>query len=391
MSKVLRRRVFVDLSTLAADGSNGGSRVFVVRLLRGLLEGPQAPEIHLLVKPVAETVVAPLIASGATLHRLGRGLDVEEPRRLLRFRRRLPRGLRLLPDRASLRHRGADVLFSPLATAWFHEPSLPHVAVVYDFQELHFPRFFDKTELRRRREFRSDLARADRVAAISHATRGDAITVGGIPASRVTVIPPVAGEIRMRLAEAEVGSRLAALHLSRGDYALYPANFWPHKNHGRLLAAVALVPRSEPGFRLVLCGALDDARARLEGVVAGRGLSEAVRVLPYVSDEDVTALIQGARFLAFPSLFEGFGIPVLEALHLGTPVTCSELPALREVAGEAALYFDPNDDTSLADALEILWKSPETRGRLAASGHARAERFARLDTVGAYRRLLTFE
>ena len=391
MSKAPRRRVFVDLSTLAADGSNGGSRVFLLRLLHGLLEGVHAPELHLLVKPASEAVVAPLLGAGAVLHRLGPGLDVEEPRFLLRWRRRLPRAVsRLLPDPASLKRLGADVLFSPLATAAFHEPSLPHVAIAYDFQELHLPRFFDERELRRRREFCEDLRRADRVAAISHATRRDAITMGGISASHVTVIPPVAGGIRRPLAEAELPSRLAAFDLSPGGYAVYPSNFWPHKNHERLLSAAAVVVRGDPGFRLVLCGALDEARARLEAAVSDRGLSGAVRVLSYRPDEDVTALLQGARFLAFPSLFEGFGIPVLEALHLGTPVTCSELPVLREVAGEAALYFDPNDDTSVADALEILWKSPETRARLARSGHARAERFERINTVEAYRHLLTF-
>src|ERR1700686_988927 len=89
MSKTSRRRVFVDLSTLASDGSNGGSRVFVVRLLSRLLDGDDL-DLHLLVKPAVEAAVASIVAKGATLHRLGRGLDVEEPRRPLRTRRRLP-------------------------------------------------------------------------------------------------------------------------------------------------------------------------------------------------------------------------------------------------------------------------------------------------------------
>src|SRR5712671_4578810 len=84
-----RRKVFVDLSTLASDGSNGGSRLFILKLLAGLLDGDDL-DLHLLVKPAVESAVAPLAAKGATLHLLGRGSGVEEPRRPLRVRRRLP-------------------------------------------------------------------------------------------------------------------------------------------------------------------------------------------------------------------------------------------------------------------------------------------------------------
>ena len=108
---------------------------------------------------------------------------------------------------------------------------------------------------------------------------------------------------------------------------MYPANFWPHKNHERLLAATARIVREEPEFLLVLCGALDEDRERLRGRVEALGLEANVRLLPYLEDADVTALLEGAEFLVFPSLFEGFGLPVLEAMALGTPVACSDLPA----------------------------------------------------------------
>ncbi len=104
----------------------------------------------------------------------------------------------------------------------------------------------------------------------------------------------------------------------------------------------------------------------------------------------MAALLQGARFLVFPSLYEGFGIPVLEAMVLGTPAACSDLPALRELAGEDAVYFDPTDETSIADALSLLWTSEETRRNLSAGGLARAARYAALDVAGAYHRLLAF-
>jgi len=384
-------KVFVDLAPLAPDGSNGGAGVLVLRLLRALIARPGAHEYHLLVKPVSEGVVSDLIGAGAILHRVGPGLDIEEPRRLRREIRRLPVFLaRALPDTASLTKEGADVLFSPLGTAAFHEPRLRHVAVAHDFQELSYPDFFDEKERRRRAAFRRDLGRADRVVAISEATKRDGVEKARLDAGRITVLPPVAGLPRQPLRTAEQVLILSRLELSLDGFIVYPANYWPHKNHDRLLSALVRAQLAAPGLRLALCGALDDGRERLLAAVRHRGLAETVRVFPYLSEDEVTALLQGARFLVFPSLFEGFGIPVLEAMALGTPVACSDIPALRELAGEDALYFNPEDEASLAEAMELLWGGDRKREELVAGSRTRAERLLATDTVGIYHRLLSF-
>jgi glycosyltransferase involved in cell wall biosynthesis len=393
MSKGRSLRVFVDLAPLSPDGGNGGARVFVLRLLQALLERPGAHEIHLLVKPEAEASVAPLLARGAILQRLGKGLDVEEPRRLLRTRRRLHGFFQPLlelaaPDRTSLKRLGADVLLSPLGTAAFHERELPHVVVAYDFQDLVYPEFFDADERRRRIGFRADLRRADRVVAISEATKAMAVERVHVKSERITVLPPTVGELRAPLDPRDVLNRLDDLDLFRADYAVYPANFWPHKNHERLLAAAARIVREAPEFLLVLCGALDERRERLRGRVEALGLEENVRLLPYLDDADTTALLEGAKYLVFPSLFEGFGLPVLEAMALGTPVACSDLPALLEVARDAALFFDADDDIGIAATMLRLWLEDETRDRLVQKGRARAAAYVGIDVAGAYHELL---
>lgn len=387
-------RVFVDLAPLSPDGGNGGARLFTLDLLAALVGRPDAHEIHLLAKPQAGAAVAPLVEKGAVLHRLGPGLDVEEPRKILRTRRRLHGFFQPLlelaaPDRTSLRRLGADVLFSPLGTAAFHETGLPHVVVAYDFQDLVYPQFFDADERRRRIEFRGDLRRADRVVAISEATKLMAVERVHVPAEKISVLPPVAGHLRRPLDPRDALARLDALGLFRTEYALYPANFWPHKNHERLLAAAARVSRESPDFILVLCGALDEAREALRGKAEAAGLAENVRVLPYLDDPDTTALLEGADMLVFPSLFEGFGIPVLEAMALKTPVACSDLPALLELAGDAALFFDPSDEAGIAQSILRLWTEDETRDRLVAKGLARAERVARIDVAGGYHGILS--
>jgi len=378
----------VDLAPLSADGSNGGAARFVLRLLRELSRRDHACSYRALVKPGAAAIVAPLRGPSFDVETLGE--SVSEPRRIRREIRRLPTHVaRLLPDGASLRSRGADVLFSPLFTALFHEPGLPHVAVAYDFQELSHPEFFDEKELNRRRAFRQDLRRVDRVVAISEATKQDAVEKASLDPERVTVIPPVVGPARAPLPPAEQSRLLASLSLKTGGFALYPSNYWPHKNHERLLAAFARARRRQPEMTLVLCGALDTLRQRLAATAASRGVNDRVRVLPYLSDDEVTALLGAARFLVYPSLSEGFGLPVLEAMSLGTPVACSDIPALREVAGDAARFFEPREEDSIAAALDLLWESGSTRTTLIEGGLARAARYAPVDVVGAYHQLLS--
>jgi glycosyltransferase involved in cell wall biosynthesis len=383
-------KVFVDLAPLAPDGSSGGAGVVVLRLLRALIARPDAHEYHLLVKPAAESVVSELIGSGAVRHRIGPGLDIEEPRRLRREIRRLPGPLgRLLPDRASLKKKGADVLFSPLGTAAFHEPGLRHLALIHDgFQELMFPEFFSAREKRRRRAFRSDLKRVDRIVAVSESARVEALGHLGVSESRIVTVPNAVG---LPSLPASAPKDLPPDPvLAAGSYLLYPANAWPHKNHERLIRAFVRACRRMDEATLALCGDLARVRERLQRLAAEENAESRVVFFPFLAERQAWALIRNARILVFPSLYEGFGIPVLEAMALGTPVACSNIPALREVAGEDALYFNPEDETSIADALELLWSSGRTRATLAEGGRSRAARYAALDVVGAYHLLLKF-
>ena len=382
------QKVFVDLAPLAPDGSNGGAALLVLRLLRALLARPDAHEYHLLVKPAAASAVSGLIAAGAILHRLGPGLDVEEPRRLRREVRRLPDLLaRVLPDAASLTKSGAGILFSPLGSAAFHEPRLLHVAVIHDgFQELTYPRFFSDAEKRRRRAFRSDLRRVDLIVAVSETARAEALGRLGVPGDRIIAVPNTVGLADLRAGAP--GGPPSDPRIVAGSYLLYPANAWPHKNHERLIRAFARASRRMEEAKLVLCGDFFRSLDSLRQLAAAAKVDDRVVFLPYLPEREAWALIRSARLLVFPSLYEGFGMPVLEAMALGTPVACSDLPVLREVAGDSALFFEPEDESSISDALELLWKSGQTRATLAEGGRARAARYAALDVVGTYHSLL---
>lgn len=382
-------RVVADLTQLVAGGENGGASRFALDLLAALAPR-DAIELQVIVRPDAAREVQPLAQLGARVLITQAAGEIREPRFPLRLARRLPRPLALcLPNIRTLRSLGADVLFSPLQSGAFHEPGLPHVAIAYDLQELSHPEHFDAIERRRRASFRADLARCARVVAISATTRDDLVERARLRFERISVVHPAGPSQRVALDRSTLSDGLAGLGLKPGDFALYPANFWPHKNHVRLLRALATSPcRDDESFRLVLCGALGEKREGIQKLVSSLGLNRLVPLLPYQPDHVMTALLQGARFLIFPSLYEGFGIPVVEAFRLGVPVACSDLPSLRETSGQAALLFDPWSEWSIRNSLVTLWDDPALGNRLRLAGRAEATRYPAGDVAARYEDIL---
>jgi glycosyltransferase involved in cell wall biosynthesis len=152
---------------------------------------------------------------------------------------------------------------------------------------------------------------------------------------------------------------------------------WPHKNHERLLAAFARVPDSD--LRLVLTGQTYGRERLLAG-------HERVLHLGHVAHGDMPALYRGALAVVFPSLFEGFGLPPLEAMACGTPVAASDRGAVAEVCGDAALAFEPEDVEEIAAAIEHVTQDEQLRARLRAAGIARAAGFTWERTAAAHLR-----
>jgi glycosyltransferase involved in cell wall biosynthesis len=185
------------------------------------------------------------------------------------------------------------------------------------------------------------------VIAVSEHVRDEIVTRLGYPRERVRVIYHGVDHERFRPDGRE-----------RGPFLLYPANWWPHKNHELLLEAFALVSRTRPELRLVLTGAGHPG-----------GLPDGVATLGRVSDDRLADLYQSAAAVVFPSLYEGFGLPPLEAMACGCPVAVSRVAALPEVCGDAAVYFDPTSAETIAQGIVDVLDRP------AAGGPERAARF----------------
>lgn len=396
-------RVAVDLTAVLPGGENGGAKVLTVELLPWLARLAPRHRFVLLTARDTHDEFAHLEALGMERRCvLEERCAVPPPPSLVplarvlrdRVRRLLPAAFRRAANRAWLRLRGqpvvgygqpdprnqglveegVDVLFCPFTAPVRAEPGLPVVSVVYDLQHLAYPQFFAPQERANRDALlRVVEERADRLVCISDDARARFLAHLRVPPDRVTTIP-IAVHGRLPLPDA-ARSRAARERLGVGrPYVLYPANFWPHKNHRMLLTAFGALRARRPGLvpDLVLCGALADEAGRLAEAARAMGLGDAVRFLGYLPDDDLTALFEGALLVVFPSLYEGFGMPVLEAMHFGKPVACSDVTSLPEVAGDAALLFDPRRPDDIARALERLLDAPELRAELARRGRERA-------------------
>ncbi|TKR23668.1 glycosyltransferase family 4 protein [Cellulomonas hominis] len=199
----------------------------------------------------------------------------------------------------------------------------------------------------------------------------DAITrVLGVPASRITVVPHGSADPRPGV---DVAAEMAGLGLADGrPTVLSTGNRMPHKNYDGLLRALALIP-AERRPRLVVTGSHGDDP--LAPLVAELGLGSDVVLLGWVTADQLEALYQSATLYACPSLAEGFGLPVIDAMKRGTPVLVADIGALREVGGDAARYASPTDPAAMAAGIEALLADPAERDRLRRAGLARSAQF----------------
>jgi alpha-1,3-rhamnosyl/mannosyltransferase len=264
---------------------------------------------------------------------------------------------------------------------------VPAVVTLHDLQYLSYPAYFSAAK---RRYFAMtqgrSLKRAEVVTAVSEFTRTQAIEAFDLDEAKVVVVPPV-----VRPMPAVSDDRRAALLDELGvqaPYILYPAATYPHKNHAMLLEAFAAVTKTED-VSLVLTGAVGagawgsahSTRADLADLTARLGIDDQVKSLGYVTAEQLAALYQGAEMLAFPSRFEGFGLPVVEAMAAGCPVVAADATALPSLVGDAGVLLDPDDVPGWARAISELLADDAARERLSDAGRARAAELAAIDPV----------
>lgn len=295
--------------------------------------------------------------------------------------------LRHLPTRRLWTHRSLgreirrfppDVLFVPahvIPLAW---PSRlpPSVVTLHDLGYRYFPATYPLGQrLYLEWSSRWSAYAARQVIAVSRATGQDLVTHSHTDPAKIQVIHEAATPGGPSPSPAEQTATLARYGIHR-PYAFFLSTLQPRKNVDRLLSAyIHLLEREQIGWDLLLAGdgGLRDA---LQRRVQERGLTDRVHLPGYVPETDLPALFGGARFFCYPSLFEGFGLPVLEAQQYGVAVMTANNSALPEVAGDGAILVDPTDVEALADAMLKLSQDEGLRQRLIAKGHENVQRFS---------------
>jgi len=289
----------------------------------------------------------------------------------------------LLPR--ALREVGATVFFSPYYKAPLAAPC-PTVVTIHDLIPLWFPAYSRGPWRLYAAAFRSWAAILARRAAVvitdSAHSKTDLLALLGLAPERVHIIPIGVGEeFRPGLLPEAVASATARYGIG-GPYILSVGNFLPHKNLPRLVEAYSTLPQAQRDrIRLVLAGT-PGGHGPARPVDQATLLRPGVLLPGFIAPEDLPLLYAGATALVCPSLAEGFGLPVLEAMACGTPVVCAQAGALPEVAGDAALYVDPSDVRSIAAGLGTILEDEPLRRELASRGLARAHRFEARKTTG---------
>jgi glycosyltransferase involved in cell wall biosynthesis len=270
---------------------------------------------------------------------------------------------------ATRRHR-LDAFYSP----YFDAPvflSIPTIVTMHDAVHFRFAGLYPRAQRAYyQRLMRIHAARAAAVVTVSSFSRDEIAACTGMDPSRLHVVPNALPASCRRPKDGPDAARLARYGLPP-RYVLYPGGVEPRKNLARLLGGYATFRRrvsDAPG--LVLTGARE-RYAPIGPIIDRLDLGDALRFTGRVADDDMPHVYAGASAVVYPSLYEGFGLPLLEAMAAEVPVACSNRSSLPEIGGDAAWYFDPESEEAIAAGLERVTADQALRDRLVAAGRAR--------------------
>lgn len=389
---------------------NGGAKILTLEILRRAARLAPSWELVLLTPEICHDELAELdgdnttrlcilprpagdddaVAAGSGWRAVARGLAARLPPRVARHLVDLYWSVAFRPGRTTIVDElEADLLFNPFTAPFHRSRRVPSVSIVYDLQFAAYPEFFSAEERHGRALHARDACAGERVVCISDFVRRDVETRLGVAGDRLVVIPIQLATRLPRPDDDATAATLSRHSLTAGRFLLYPANFWPHKNHRMLLVAVRQLQARRPRSDLVLVctGQPGEAMRELAAEARQMGLDAHCRFPGFVSEVELAALLASCRALIFPSLYEGFGMPILEAMEADCPVLCSDRTALPEIGADAVLLFDPRRPAAIADAIERIDDDDALRADLIRRGRRRRRDFA--DPTAMAERYLT--
>jgi glycosyltransferase involved in cell wall biosynthesis len=375
------------------SGKPGGIEGIIIGLANGLAALTDSDDEYIFLCIAGEeSFLKPFLGTNARVEFIGQATVVQRVRR--RARRALlgppPQSAVIDPNvppfsdgtverlQADLVHFTAQAGFRTLIPTIYH----PH-----DLQHLHLPQFFSP-ELIAWREgwYRALCKQAAMVAVASSWTKHDVEEHYGLPPGRVRVVRMAPATSAFRTIDTSAAQAIRTRLGVPERYVLYPAQTWPHKNHAGLLRAVAeLRDRDSLIVPLVAPGKQNEHFGNLSRLQEELGLEGQVLWPGFITPDELTALYDGALAVVIPTLFEAASFPLWEAFAAGVPAACSNVTALPEQAGDAALVFDPHDVASIANSVRRLWTEPELRATLAERGRRKVSDLSWISTARTFR------
>lgn len=373
------------------DGAYGGVQQWIIGLAEAFSSLAAGEEEYIfLVDPGHGAWLKPFVSGPCSIReavtdrrsgRLASGLrsrvaDLPGARAAWRAARSLsPRPPSLPVSDGTIEGLEADVVHFTFQDAFVTD--VPSLYQPWDLQHRHLPQFFPPSERRRRDvTYRAFCEQASTVVAASRWVKRDLVELFGIDGGRIAVVnvpPPTSAypepdPDQLRTIRRDLGLP--------EKFVYYPAQTWPHKNHARLFQALGELRRSGLSIPLVCSGHRNEHHRAAVRAARDAGVAEAVTFLGFLTPLEIMVVYRSARALVFPSLYEGWGLPIVEAFRAGLPVACSNVTSLPELVADAAILMDPLDVGSIAEAIRELWTDDARAATLAGRGRLRAQCFS---------------
>jgi glycosyltransferase involved in cell wall biosynthesis len=357
-------KIAVDLTPMRPGGENGGVKPVILEFLKGLKRylGDSLCLLFLTADDTQHEAATLLVGTNdcafCVLRRTGKG-NFAQTLQLATQSKRIVRNL--------LQKHAVDLLYCPFGTVSFVSDRIPTVAMIVDTLHRDFPFSLPaQTTESRELQFRKLINAVDYFQVNSHFT-----------AERVKLLYDLMPE-QIFITHLPIQGRLPVPIARREPFFFYPANFWLHKNHEVLLVAYQIyltqTVESAP-WGLVFTGHPDERAHSLQKLAKNLGIAAHVKFLGHVPEMELAKIYATASCLVFPSLHEGFGIPIVEAMSFGLPVICGRDTSIPEIAGNAAFYVDTRNPAKLAEALLTVARDERLRGELVALGKERLKAF----------------
>jgi glycosyltransferase involved in cell wall biosynthesis len=385
--------IAIDLTPLRLNGENGGAMIFIIDLIKGIAKIAPHFKFCLLTHGRSHEYLSMLdsenisrlqiiedkkISASFQIERLINPLPILFKKIFLKAAYFILTSVKKYNGVSLIREINPDLIFCPFTATTYCVDNIPLLSIIYDTQCFEYPFFFNSNDLSYRKSYiRGACKKSTLLIAVSNFSKSSIINFCNVPPSKIKVLYICLAD-RFKLKDSLQMEGIKKFGLSSRKYLLYPANFWKHKNHKMLFTAFQMACSNHDfdDIILVCTGATYGHFDELQNAVQSLGLRDKVLFPGYVKDSDISLLIENALAVIFPSLYEGFGMPVIEAMAVGIPVACSNVPGLVEVAENGALYFDPKNPHDLSGAIVRITSNEDLRQELIIKGRERAKFFS---------------